>query len=181
MKLFIISDIHGSAEWLERAWNQYEDEQADQIICLGDLLYHGPRNPLPDGYDPKRVADMLNKYKHKIVSVRGNCDAEVDQLLIEFPIMAEYAFIYYEGKRIFITHGHHNHMENLPPLGPGDIFMQGHTHLPVAEKRAGLALLNPGSIALPKGGFPHSYAVLEGKEFRIKNFAGNTMKQLELG
>jgi uncharacterized protein len=180
LKLFFISDIHGSAEWLERAVNKYEDEKADQIICLGDLLYHGPRNPLPDGYDPKRVADMLNTYKHKIVSVRGNCDAEVDQMLIEFPIMAEYAILYYEGKRIFVTHGHHFNMENLPPLGTDDMFMQGHTHLPVAETRAGLTLLNPGSIALPKGGFPHSYAVMEGKEYRIMDFAGNTLKQLKL-
>lgn len=180
MKLFIISDIHGSADWLNRALDIYEKEQADQILLLGDLLYHGPRNPLPDGYHPQEVAAKLNQYKNKIISVRGNCDAEVDQLLIEFPIMADYAVVYYEKRKIFATHGHQLSMEQLPPLSPGDIFIQGHTHIPVAEKRDDIFLFNPGSIALPKEGYPNSYALLEGSEFRVLDFEGNVIKQLSI-
>lgn len=178
MKLFFISDIHGSSDWLNRALDKFAEERADQIVILGDLLYHGPRNPLPDGYNPKEVAAVLNRYKRKIITVRGNCDAEVDQMLIEFPIMADYAVLFHEGRRIFATHGHRYSMDNLPALSPNDVFIQGHTHLPVAEKRGDIVVLNPGSIALPKENNPNSYAVLEGNEFRIQDFAGNTIKQL---
>jgi uncharacterized protein len=180
MKIFFISDIHGSAAWLDRALAICESVQADQIVLLGDLMYHGPRNPLPDGYNPGEVAALLNRYKHKIIAVRGNCDAEVDQLLIEFPMMADYAWIYNEGRRIFVTHGHLTSMEELPPLSPGDLFIQGHTHLPVAEQQGDFILLNPGSIALPKGGYPNSYAILEGTDFRICDFDGNVIKQIHL-
>lgn len=180
MKLFFMSDIHGSVHWLNKALEAFGREQADQIVILGDLLYHGPRNPLPDGYDPKEVAARLNEYKDRIVTVRGNCDSEVDQMLIEFPIMAEYALLLYEGRRIFATHGHHYGIDRLPNLSKNDIFIQGHTHLPVAEKREELYVLNPGSISLPKENHPNSYAVMEGLEFRIKDFEGNTLKQIAL-
>lgn len=178
MKLFFISDIHGSAAWLNRALAKFAEEGADQIVLLGDALYHGPRNPLPDEYNPKEVAAALNRYKQKIIAVRGNCDAEVDQMLIEFPVMADYAMLFHEGKRIFATHGHLYSMDQLPPLSPNDLFIQGHTHVPVAEKRGQIYVLNPGSISLPKENHPHSYAVLEGHEFRIMDFAGNVIKRI---
>lgn len=178
MKLFFISDIHGSVDCLNRTLEKFGEERADYIVSLGDLLYHGPRNPLPEAYNPKEAAAKLNAYKDKIMTVRGNCDAEVDQMLIDFPILADYAILFHEGRRIFATHGHHHHMDNLPNLAAGDIFIQGHTHVPVAEKRGDIFVLNPGSVTLPKEGFPPSYGVLEGLEFRVKDFEGNVLKQI---
>lgn len=179
MKIMFISDIHGSATWLERALEKAKEEQPDQLVMLGDFLYHGPRNPLPDGYDPKRVADILNQNKHSIVAVRGNCDAEVDQMLLEFPMMADYAMLYVDGMRIYVTHGHGYHMEQLPPLRKNDIFIQGHTHIPVAEcNQQGIHLLNPGSIALPKENNPNSYGILHNGHFSVNDFNGNTLKQI---
>lgn len=180
MKLFIISDIHGSAAWLDRALAIYEQEEADQLILLGDLLYHGPRNPLPEGYDPERVATALNAHKDKIIAVRGNCDAEVDQMLLDFPMMADYTVVMLNKMRLFISHGHVHSMDQLPPLSVGDVFMQGHTHVPVAERRGSLTMLNPGSISLPKENFHNSYAILDDDQFYIKDFAGNTMMQITL-
>jgi uncharacterized protein len=178
MKLFFLSDIHGSITCLDRALEAFKSEKADYIVSLGDLMYHGPRNPLPEDYNPKEVAARLNEYKDRIMTVRGNCDSEVDQMLVEFPIMAEYAVLFHEGRRIFITHGHHHHIENLPALTSGDVFIQGHTHVPVAEKRGDIYVLNPGSITLPKENYPASYGVLEGSEFKIKDFAGNVLKEI---
>jgi len=180
MKLFFMSDIHGSIGCLNRTLRQAELEGADQIISLGDLLYHGPRNPLPSDYNPKEVAAKLNEYKSRIISVRGNCDSEVDQMLIEFPILSEYAVLFYEGRRIFATHGHHFHIDNLPPLTKGDIFIQGHTHVPVAERRGDIIVLNPGSVTLPKENNPPSYGILESSTFRIKDFEGNILKEIDL-
>lgn len=180
MKLFIVSDIHGSATWLERALAIYEKEEADQLILLGDLLYHGPRNPLPEGYSPEEVAAALNRHKKDIIAVRGNCDAEVDQMLLEFPMMADYTVLFLGKRRMYVTHGHMLSMEQLPPLSPGDLFIQGHTHVPVAEKREEFVMLNPGSISLPKENHPNSYAILDGAEFRIMDFEGNVMKRLFL-
>lgn len=181
MKIFFLSDIHGSLACLNRALAAFAAEEADYIVSLGDLLYHGPRNPLPEDYNPKEVAEKLNDYKDRIMTVRGNCDSEVDQMLIEFPIMSEYVILFHKGRRIFATHGHHYHMENLPGLSPGDVFIQGHTHLPVAEKRGGVFVLNPGSITLPKGGNPASYGLLEGLEFSIKDLAGDVLKKIHFG
>lgn len=179
MKVMFISDIHGSAAWLERALEKTKEEQPDQLVMLGDFLYHGPRNPLPEGYDPKQVAEMLNMHKQNIVAVRGNCDAEVDQMLLEFPMMADYAMLYVDGMRIYVTHGHGFHMEQLPPLRENDIFIQGHTHVPVAEcNQQGIYLLNPGSIALPKENHPNSYGILDHGHFSVKDFNGNTLKQI---
>lgn len=179
MKLMLISDIHGSSAWLDRAMAKAAEEQPDQIILLGDFLYHGPRNPLPAGYDPKRVAATLNEHKHNLIAVRGNCDAEVDQMLLEFPMMADYAMLYLEGRRIYVTHGHGYSIEQLPPLTPGDVFVQGHTHVPVADMKDSIYVLNPGSIALPKENFPNSYGILESGAFTVKDFAGETIKRIE--
>lgn len=180
MKLMFISDIHGSLFYLEKALVRFEEEKADQLIILGDLLYHGPRNPLPEGYQPAEVAKRLNGYKNKIICVQGNCDSEVDQMVIEFPIMADYSFIFYEGIRIFVTHGHTYNIKELPPLSVGDVLIHGHTHVPVTEVVEGIMWLNPGSISLPKENSPHSYAVLEEGEFLIKDLEGNTFKRIHL-
>lgn len=180
MKLMFISDIHGSLYYLEKVLARFEVEKADQLIILGDLLYHGPRNPLPEGYQPAEVAKKLNQYREKIICVRGNCDSEVDQMVIEFPMMAEYSFIFADGLRIFATHGHTHNMEKLPPLGAGDILVHGHTHIPVAEAVEGITWLNPGSISLPKENTPHSYGILENKAFLIKDLEGQVFKSIDL-
>lgn len=180
MKLMFISDIHGSLFWLERTLEKVAEEQPDQLVLLGDFMYHGPRNPLPEGYDPQGVASRLNAYKDRIVAVRGNCDAEVDQMLLEFPMMGDYALILHEGRRIYATHGHGFSIDQLPPLLPGDIFIQGHTHVPVADVKDGVYVLNPGSISLPKEDYPNSYGILQNGEFRVKDFAGDTIKGIRL-
>lgn len=180
MKLMFISDIHGSLFYLEKALLRFDSEQADQLIILGDLLYHGPRNPLPEGYQPAEVAKKLNSLKNKIICVRGNCDSEVDQMVIEFPIMADYSWLFVDGKRIFATHGHTHNMETLPSLSEGDILIHGHTHVPVAQEMDGLLWLNPGSIALPKENSPHSYGILEAGHFVIKDLDGNAFKSIDL-
>ncbi|MGL6130802.1 MAG: phosphodiesterase, partial [Fusobacteriaceae bacterium] len=125
MKIFVISDIHGSLFYLKKALEAFEKEEADYILILGDILYHGPRNQLPKEYNPKDVAEVLNGYKDKIISVRGNCDSEVDQMVIEFPIMSDYSNLFWNGHRIFATHGHHFNIEKLPPLQKGDILIHG--------------------------------------------------------
>ncbi|MFF2909324.1 phosphodiesterase [Paenibacillus sp. NPDC057934] len=180
MKLMFISDIHGSLFWLERTLDKVAEEQPDQLIFLGDFMYHGPRNPLPEGYNPQGVADKLNAYKNQIVAVRGNCDAEVDQMLLDFPMMGDYTLILFEGRRIYATHGHSFSMDKLPPLSPGDIFIQGHTHVPVADVKEGIYVLNPGSISLPKENYPNSYGILQNGEFRVKDFDGDTIKGILL-
>ncbi|MEF2968854.1 phosphodiesterase [Paenibacillus sp. M1] len=178
MKLMFISDVHGSLHWLNRAMEKVEAEAPDQIVLLGDFLNHGPRNPLPEGYNPGQVAETLNRNKDQVIAVRGNCDSEVDQMLLEFPMMADYAMLFHEGRRIYVTHGHGYSMEQLPPLRPGDVFIQGHTHIPVADRKEGIYVLNPGSIALPKGNFPHSYGVLANGEFQVKDFEGGIVKRI---
>lgn len=180
MKIFVLSDIHGSETYLKKALTALEKEEADYILLLGDALYHGPRNPLPEGYNPKAVAELLNKYKEKIIAVRGNCDSEVDQMLINFPIMGDYTTILWKGKRIFATHGHIYNSEKLPPISKGDVLISGHTHLPVAEEKKGIYILNPGSISLPKEENPNSYGIFEKGFFRIKTLDGKVIKEQEL-
>ncbi|NDL67759.1 phosphodiesterase [Anaerotalea alkaliphila] len=174
MKLMVLSDIHGSDFYLEKALARFEAEAAAYLLVLGDFLYHGPRNPLPEGYDPKAVIARLNPLKGKIIAVRGNCDGEVDQMVLEFPILSDQSTVFYGGRRIFLHHGHHFSEENLPPLVPGDVFLQGHTHIPTVHQKAGIHILNPGSVALPKNGTPHSYGVLEEDGFKVKDLEGKT-------
>lgn len=180
MKLMFISDIHGSLYWLEKALEKAEAEQPHTLVVLGDFLYHGPRNPLPDGYDPQGVAAKLNAYGKSLVAVRGNCDAEVDQMLLQFPMMGDYVLILHEGRKIYATHGHGASIDNLPALTAGDMFIQGHTHLPVADIKEGIFVLNPGSISLPKENNPNSYGIFEHGEFTIKDFDGNTLKSIRV-
>ncbi len=178
MKLFFISDIHGSLHYLNKALEQYEKEAADYIIILGDELYHGARNPLPEGYNPKEVAVLLNSYADKIIAVRGNCDSEIDQMVLEFPVMSDYSTILYEGRRIFLSHGHIYGPDHLPILSSGDLFVYGHTHIPVAEKKEDIYVINPGSISMPKENNPNTYGVLEGQAFQIKTLDGNVFKEI---
>jgi len=158
MKYVIASDIHGSRTWCERLVSAIQAEQPDQIILLGDLLYHGPRNPLPDGYAPVDVADLLNPLADRIIAMRGNCDSEVDQMMLEFPCLADYALVVDGTRKLFCTHGHVFTPDAPPRLPQGSLFLSGHTHVKVNEGRDGLWFVNPGSVSLPKDG-SHSYAV----------------------
>ncbi|MBU3144314.1 phosphodiesterase [Clostridium sp. CF012] len=178
MKIFFISDIHGSLFFLKKALELYKEEGASYIIMLGDALYHGPRNPLPEEYKPQEVANLLNEYKDKIIAVRGNCDSEVDQMLIEYPMMADYSIILYNNRRLFLTHGHIYNEDNLPNLNENDVLVHGHTHLPVAKKHNKIYVLNPGSLSLPKENSPNSYAILQDDLFQIKDLEGNVIKEI---
>lgn len=180
MKYMFASDIHGSAYYCKKMLEAYEREGAYRLVLLGDLLYHGPRNDLPMGYAPKEVIAMLNQYKDVIYNVRGNCDAEVDQMVLDFPVMADYAMLEIEGQSLYLSHGHIYHEDNLPPLKKGDIFVHGHTHLLRAERIGDHMILNPGSVSIPKGGNPNTYAILENKRFIIKALDGTAVKEIEL-
>ena len=162
MKWIIASDIHGSAYWCEQVLASFENENADRLILLGDILYHGPRNDFPDDYSPKKVFSMLNAMKEKISCVRGNCDSEVDQMVLEFPIMADYMLLDVKGKTLFATHGHLFNEENPPLLKAGDVLLNGHFHSPCNRvMQNGAIYANCGSAALPKEGTPHSYILVE--------------------
>ena len=167
MKLLIASDIHGSAYWCEKLVRAFENSKAEKMILLGDILYHGPRNDLPEGYAPKEVVSLLNPLKEKLLCVRGNCDTEVDQMVLDFPVMAEYAYICGDGLNIFATHGHKFNFDALPPLSDGDILLHGHTHIPAFEKHETFTYVNPGSVSIPKDSSDHSYIILENGEFRF--------------
>ena len=181
MKYMLASDIHGSAHYCRKMLEAYRQSGADRLILLGDLLYHGPRNDLPQEYAPKQVIAMLNEYKNEIIAVRGNCEAEVDQMVLEFPVMADYAILVLNGLTFFATHGHLFNQDQMPPLKAGDILVHGHTHLLKAEKVNGHYILNPGSTSIPKGGNPATYAILDEQDFKIFDFDGNVVKEAKLG
>ena len=180
MKIMITSDIHGSAYYLRQLLERYKIEQPDKLLFLGDILYHGPRNDLPKGYAPKEVIELLNAIKEDILCVRGNCDTDVDQMVLEFPMMADYALLVLNGRIFYATHGHIYNKEVLPPMQPGDVLIHGHIHLPVAEPMGDGYLLNPGSVSLPKGGSPNSYGILDEHVFTIYDFEGNKVKEISL-
>lgn len=167
MKLLIASDIHGSAYWCGRLMEEIERENPDRVILLGDLLYHGPRNDLPRDYAPKQVIPMLSGIKEKIVAVRGNCEAEVDQMVLPFPCLADYAELLVDGMLFHLSHGHHQNPENLPPLPEGSVFLFGHTHVKLDKMVGGVRCLNPGSLSIPKDG-SHSYLICENGNFSFK-------------
>ena len=175
MKYMFASDVHGSAFYCRKMLEAYREEGAERLVLLGDLLYHGPRNDLP-----KEVIAMLNEMKNEIYAVRGNCEAEVDQMVLNFPVMADYCILAIDGLTFYATHGHVYNENNLPPFREGDILIHGHTHVLKAEQREGYILLNPGSVSIPKEGNPPTYAVLEDKVFTIKDFDGNIIKEMRL-
>lgn len=177
MKLFIASDIHGDIVCCEKMLDLAKTHSVDKIILLGDILYHGPRNDLPENYAPKKVIESLNNVKEKLICVRGNCDTEVDQMVLNFPILSTTSIIY-DGERnltICLSHGHIYNPDNLPPMSAGDIFLYGHTHVLKAEKRGGVLCINPGSVTLPKENNPKTYAIYEGGTFTVYDFDGNTI------
>ncbi len=167
MKLLIASDIHGSAYWCGRLMELAQQEQPDKLILLGDLLYHGPRNDLPRDYAPKQVIPMLSAWKDRILAVRGNCEAEVDQMVLPFPCMADYALLRDGDLELYLTHGHLWSPEKLPPLAPGTVFLSGHTHVKIDEIHGGVRCLNPGSVAIPKDG-SHSCLICRDGVFRFE-------------
>ena len=180
MKLLIASDIHGSAYYCRTLLRRYEEERADRLILLGDLLYHGPRNDLPKEYAPKEVLAMLNERKEEILCVRGNCDTEVDQMVLRFPILADYGFLYEQGRMIFLTHGHVFHEQNLPMLKKGDILLHGHTHVPACREHETYVYMNPGSVSIPKEGSAHGYLIYEAGIFLWKDLDGKTYMEYRL-
>lgn len=176
MKWMIASDLHGSAYYCRKMLEAFEREGADRLFLLGDLLYHGPRNDLPREYAPKEVIPLLNEKKEKLLCVRGNCDAEVDQMVLEFPVLADYAVLPVAQRLIYATHGHIYHVKNLPPLAPGDVLLHGHTHVPAwTEFGQGNLYLNPGSVSIPKENSPHSYMTLEGNTMQWKELESSAV------
>ena len=167
MKLVIASDIHGSAYWCQKLMEEIQEENPDRVILLGDLLYHGPRNDLPRDYAPKQVIPMLSGIREKIAAVPGNCEAEVDQMVLPFPCLADYAEILVDGRLFHLSHGHHQNPQNLPPLPEGSVFLFGHTHVKLDETVGGIRCLNPGSVSIPKDD-SHSYLIYENGEFFFK-------------
>ena len=173
MKYLIASDIHGSAAYCRNLLDAFEREGADRLLLLGDILYHGPRNDLPLEYDPKAVIAMLNPLKDRILCVQGNCDGDVDQMVLEFPIMATYAIVESNGLTIYATHGHKFGKDCPPPLKNGDILLCGHTHIPANEAVGNIRYLNPGSVSIPKNGSKNSYMTLCVGVFVWKDLDGN--------
>lgn len=180
MKLMFVSDIHGSGLWCERMLAVYEREKPEKLCLLGDILYHGPRNDLPEGHAPKEVIKLLNPLKNKVVCVRGNCDTEVDQMVLDFPVLADYALLYADSTEMFLTHGHRYDPQSLPPLPEGAVMINGHTHIPKAELVGGVHCLNCGSAALPKDGSPHSCIIYEDLHFKWLDICGGVFLEYSL-
>jgi len=181
MKILIASDIHGDAECAKKLVEEFYRTGADKLLLLGDVLYHGPRNELPSGYAPKAVISVLNGIKDKILCVRGNCDTEVDQMVLEFPILADYSFIAVDGLEILATHGHNYNMNTVKNLSPNTILLHGHTHVPVAEPFGnGNVYINPGSTSIPKENSPRSYILYEDRCFSFRKLDdGSEYKRYE--
>ena len=181
MKLMIASDIHGAAGYCRALLNAFDRERADRLLLLGDILYHGPRNDLPDEYAPKQVLAMLNERREKIFCVRGNCDTEVDQMVLTFPILADYSVFPAADRLVYATHGHVFNTSHLPPLCPSDILLHGHTHIPAWEPFGeGNLYLNPGSVSIPKNGSARSYMTLEDTTFTWKTLPGEAYHTLTI-
>lgn len=180
MKWMIASDIHGSAKYCREMLEAFRREEADRLILLGDFLYHGPRNDLPEEYAPKEVINMLNSVKDSVLCVRGNCEAEVDQAVLEFPVMADYALLALGKRTVFITHGHVYNAKNMPPLKEGDVLLHGHTHVSACEDIDGVLYCNPGSVSLPKGDSVRGYMTLEDSTFTWKSLDGEVLRTYTL-
>ncbi|MBQ2899657.1 MAG: phosphodiesterase [Oscillospiraceae bacterium] len=176
MKLMIASDIHGSAFYCKEMLKAFENEHADKILLLGDILYHGPRNDLPKDYAPKEVISMLNGIKEHILCVRGNCDTEVDQMVLEFPVLNEQVFLSIDGTEMLAVHGH----KPFPPLKSGTFVLSGHTHIPKLEEKDGIIFMNPGSVSIPKENSHHGYMIFEHGEFLWKDFDGSIRNRFNI-
>ncbi len=162
-KIMIASDIHGSAYYCRKMLERYNEEKPDRLVLLGDILYHGPRNDLPEEYAPKEVIAMLNPLRNKIICVRGNCDTEVDQMVLDFNVLEEQACLFINDKTLVLAHGHKLDEKNIPALCEGDYLICGHTHVPCYKQMDGYTYLNPGSVSIPKEGSAHSYMIFTDK------------------
>ena len=180
MKWMIASDIHGSAYYCSRLIEAYKTEQAERLLLLGDVLYHGPRNDLPRDYAPKKVIEMLNAMKDDIFAVRGNCESDVDQMVLQFPVLAEYALIPAGDSLIYAVHGHNYNEKNLPPLHKGDILLNGHTHVPKCVEHDDYVYMNPGSVSIPKEDSHHGYMIFEDNVFIWKDLDGEVKNIYEI-
>lgn len=169
MKLMIASDIHGSAFYCRKMLEAFKNEHADRLLLLGDILYHGPRNDLPKDYAPKEVISMLNGIKENILCVRGNCDTEVDQMVLEFPVLNEQIFLSIDGTDMLAVHGH----KPFPAVKSGTVILSGHTHVPKIAQENGVIFINPGSVSIPKENSAHGYIIFEHGDFIQKDFEGN--------
>ena len=178
MRFLIASDIHGSSLYCRMLLDAAEREDAERCILLGDLLYHGPRNDLPDGYAPKEVIRMLSSSRMKLYCVRGNCEAEVDQMVLQFPILADYAVLDAGERLIYATHGHVYNPDKLPALKQGDVLLFGHTHVPLHMEKDGILCMNPGSVSIPKEGSAHGYMTYEDGLFCWKTLDGKEYDRL---
>lgn len=176
MKILIASDLHGSALYTKQLLCRIQAESPDRVMLLGDLLYHGPRNDLPEGYAPKQVIELLSSLNPAPLCVRGNCEAAVDQMVLPFPVLNDYALLVYEGRSIYCTHGH----LDVPALREGDILLCGHTHVPKREKRENYTYWNCGSVSLPKENSPHSYLILDGKRIYWKDLSGKIFDECKI-
>lgn len=180
MKLMFASDIHGSEYFCKKMLDQYKKEDADKLVLLGDILYHGPRNDLPKEYNPKAVIMMLNDIKEELLCVRGNCDTEVDQMVLDFPILADYAIVYLGNRMAYLTHGHVYNLDKLPPMKQGDLLIHGHTHVQAMEEKNGVIYINPGSVSIPKMDNKHSYMIYEDGTFVIKDLDGVEIRRFDI-
>lgn len=180
MKWMIASDLHGSAYYTKKLLDAFAAEQADRLLLLGDLLYHGPRNDLPREYAPKEVISLLNPLADRILCVRGNCEAEVDQMVLDFPIMADYCVLHEQGRLIYVTHGHLFSETQPSKLQPGDLLLTGHTHVPKCVQHGSYYYLNPGSVSIPKEDSWHGYITLEHGLFLWKDLDGSVQMTLQL-
>ena len=179
MKVLVVSDIHGSVKYTKKLIEAFHQEEADQILLLGDVLYHGPRNALPEEYNPLEVAELLQEYIDCIWAVRGNCDSEVDEMVLGFDLSADYRLFHIDGMDVIASHGHIYHPDHLPKHRGGVLFLFGHIHIPLAEKREGNYIGNPGSVSLPKGK-TNSYGILENKMWIVKDFEGNILDSIKI-
>jgi putative phosphoesterase len=180
MKILIASDIHGSLKYCNKLVEQYKKENCDKLILLGDILYHGPRNDLPEEYNPKGVIALLNSMSNEILTVRGNCEAEVDDMVLDFNVLAEYAILYIENRLVFLTHGHKFNPQNMPKLKKGDILFNGHTHISMIKKCGDILYINPGSVSIPKEDTPRGYIILSENEIIHKNLDGDVLEKYSL-
>ena len=177
MKWFVFSDLHGSAFYCEKTLEAFEREKADRMLFLGDILNHGPRNALPEKYDPPAVIEMLNAYKDRIIAIKGNCDSDVDSMVMQFPVNADFAVLPVGNRIIYVTHGHVFNKGNLPPMNKGDILMTGHTHIPACEETGDILYVNPGSVSIPKGDSTNMYMILTEEGMEWKDLDGNVVMQ----
>lgn len=180
MKLMIASDIHGSSYYCRRLLECFKNENADRLVLLGDILYHGPRNDLPREYAPKAVIAMLNEISDKILCIRGNCEAEVDQMVLDFPCLADYAVILLENRLVYLTHGHVYNESKLPPIKKGDILLHGHTHIPKCVEHESYVCMNPGSVSIPKENSYHGYMIYEKGTFLFKDLDNNIKNEYRI-